>query len=141
MAEIQAMDNGFENRAAAREKVLAYEANKQQRAAARDKALADKLRQAAAREKALVDKSEERREAVAHAKALAAKVFAVQALAIAPSLPPCPTSYAGAVLSTLGGEPSAGCAVISTIAYHRQSTSNGMPMHPTLPSHWALKSS
>jgi hypothetical protein len=31
------------------------------------------------------------------------KVFAAQALAIAPSLPPRPTSYVGAVLSTLGG--------------------------------------
>jgi hypothetical protein len=60
-----------------------------------------------------------RREAVAHTKALAAKVlanerggqesavcakvFAAQALAIATSLPPRPTLYAGAVLSTLGG--------------------------------------
>jgi hypothetical protein len=73
----------------------------------------------AAREKAVVDEAEERREAVAHAKALAAKVlankrggqesavcakvFAAKALAIATSLPPRPTLYAGAVLSTLGG--------------------------------------
>ncbi len=61
MAKIQAMDDGFENRAAAREKALANEANERQRAAAREKALADELRQAAAREKVLADKAEERR--------------------------------------------------------------------------------
>ncbi len=38
--------------------------------------MAYKLRQAAAREKALADEAKERREAVAHAKALAAKVLA-----------------------------------------------------------------
>jgi hypothetical protein len=119
MAKIQAMDDGFENRAAAREKALADKANKQQQAAAREKALAYELRQAAAREKALADEAKERREAVTHAKALAAKVladeqggqesavrakvFSAQALAIVTSLPPRPTSYAGAVLSTLGG--------------------------------------
>jgi hypothetical protein len=69
----------------------------------------------------LEEAADERRchEAAAHAKALAAKVladkrggqelamrakvFAAQALAIAPSLHPRPTSYVGAVLSTLGG--------------------------------------
>ncbi len=73
--------------------------------------------EAAAHAKALA--AQELAEAAAHAKALAAKVladerggqesavrakvFAAQALAIAPSLPPRPTSYAAAVLSTLGG--------------------------------------
>jgi hypothetical protein len=113
------MDDGFENRAAAWEKALADEANERQRAAAREKALAYKLCQAAAWEKALADEAKERREAVTPAKALAAKVlanerggqesavrakvFAAQALAIGTSLPPPPTLYAGAVLSTLGG--------------------------------------
>jgi hypothetical protein len=97
-------------------------ADKPHQVAAREKALADeadKLRQAAARKKALVDKAKKRREAAAHAKALAAKVladerggqelavgakvFAAQALAITTSLPPRPTSYVGAVLSTLEG--------------------------------------
>jgi hypothetical protein len=86
-----------------------------------EKALAEEQRRhkTAAREKALADEAKERREVVAHAKALAAKVladkqrgqvaavrakvFAAQALAIATSLPPRPTSYVGAVLSTLGG--------------------------------------
>ncbi len=93
MAKIQAMDDGFENRAAAREKALADEANERERAAAREKALADELRQAAALEKtladeateqrradtlkkALADEAKERHEAAAHAKALAAKVLA-----------------------------------------------------------------
>ncbi len=93
MAEIQAMDDGFENRAAAREKALADEANKQERAAAREKALTDELRLVTALEKALADEANERRwadtlkkaladeakerhEAAAHAKALAAKVLA-----------------------------------------------------------------
>ncbi len=44
MAEIQAMDDSFENQAAAREKALADEANERQRAAAWEKALADELR-------------------------------------------------------------------------------------------------
>jgi hypothetical protein len=73
----------------------------------------------AAQELAVVDDKHHRHEAAAHATALAAKVladkrggqesavhakvFVAQALAIAPSLPPRPTSYAGAVLSTLGG--------------------------------------
>ncbi len=87
------MDDGFENRAAAREKALADEANKQERAAAREKALADELRQADALEKALADQAterlragtlkkvladeaKERHEAAAHAKVLAAKVLA-----------------------------------------------------------------
>jgi hypothetical protein len=67
----------------------------------------------------VADNKHHRHEAAAHATALAAKVladerggqelavcakvFAAQALAIAPSLPPHPTSYASAVLSTLGG--------------------------------------
>jgi hypothetical protein len=108
-----------QQRAAAREKALA---DKLRQAAAWEKALADEadeLRQAAAREKALADEAEERREVAAHAKALAAKVlankrggqelavcakvFAAQALAIATSLPPRPTWYVGAVMSTLGG--------------------------------------
>jgi hypothetical protein len=76
MAEIQAMDDRFENRVAVQEKALADEANEQQWAAAREKALADELRQVAAQEKALADEAEERCEAVAHAKALATKVLA-----------------------------------------------------------------
>jgi hypothetical protein len=93
MAKIQAMDDGFENRAAKWKKALADEANKQEQAAAREKALADELRQAAALEKALADEANERRradtpkkaladeakeshEAAVHAKALAAKVLA-----------------------------------------------------------------
>jgi hypothetical protein len=95
MAEIQAMDDGFENRAAEREKALADEANKRERATAREKALADELRQAATLEralkdeanerrradtlrKALADKAKERHEAAAHDKALAAKVLAAK---------------------------------------------------------------
>ena len=35
-----------------------------------------------------------------------------------------------------GGEPSAGCAVVSTIAYHWQSAANGTPMQPTLSPCW-----
>ncbi len=87
------MDDGFENRAAEREKGLADEANEQERAAAREKAFADELRQAAALEKALADEANEQRradmlkkaladkakechEAATHAKALAAKVLA-----------------------------------------------------------------
>ncbi len=93
MAKIQAMDDGFENRMAAREKALADEANEQERAAAREKALTDELRLVTALEKALADEANERRradtlkkvladeakerhEAAAHAKALAAKVLA-----------------------------------------------------------------
>jgi hypothetical protein len=93
MAEIQAMDDGFENRAAAREKALADKANEQERAAAREKALTDKLRLVTALEKALADEANKRRrtdtlkkaladeakerhEAATHAKALAAKVLA-----------------------------------------------------------------
>jgi hypothetical protein len=93
MAEIQAMDDGFENLAAKREKALADESNEQERAAAREKALADELRQAAVLEKALADEATERRradmlkkaladeakerhEAAAHAKVLAVKVLA-----------------------------------------------------------------
>ncbi len=93
MAEIQAMDDGFENRAAEREKALADEANKQERAAAGEKALADELcqtdtlekaladeatkrRRADTLKKALADKAKECHEAAAHAKALAAKVLA-----------------------------------------------------------------
>ncbi len=41
MAKIQAMDDGFDNRAAAREKALAEEANEQERAAVQEKAWAD----------------------------------------------------------------------------------------------------
>ena len=89
MAEIQAMDDGFDNRAAEREKALADEANKQERTAARDNALADELRQAATLEKALADEATERRradtlkkaladEAKAQAKVLAAKVLAAE---------------------------------------------------------------
>jgi hypothetical protein len=48
MAKIQAMDDGFENRAATQEKALANKANKQQQATAWEKALADELCQAAA---------------------------------------------------------------------------------------------
>jgi hypothetical protein len=93
MAKIQAMDDGFGNWVAAREKaltnkadelcqaaawekVLADEADKLCQAAAREKALADKadkLRQAAAREKALADKADELRQAAAWEKALADK--------------------------------------------------------------------
>jgi hypothetical protein len=93
MAKIQAMDDGFENQAAKREKALADEANEQEWAAAREKALADKLRQADVLEKALADEAterlradtlkkaladeaKERHEAAAHAEALAAKVLA-----------------------------------------------------------------
>jgi hypothetical protein len=93
MAKIQAMDDGFENRAAAREKALADEANKQERATAREKVLTDELRlvtvlekaladevnerrQANMLKKALADKAKEHHEAAAHAKALAAKVLA-----------------------------------------------------------------
>jgi hypothetical protein len=71
MAKIQAMDDGFENRAAAWKKALADEANKQQRDAAQEKALADELRQAAARENALADEADELRQAAAREKALA----------------------------------------------------------------------
>jgi hypothetical protein len=73
MAEIQAMDDGFENQAAEREKALADEANKRERAAAREKALADNLRQADALEKVLADKATERRRANTLKKALADK--------------------------------------------------------------------
>ncbi len=93
MAKIQAMDDGFENRAAKREKALADKANKRERAAAREKALTDELRLVTALEKALVDEATKQRradtlkkaladeakechEAAAHAKALAAKVLA-----------------------------------------------------------------
>jgi hypothetical protein len=93
MAKLQAMDDGFENRAAAQGKALADKANKREWAAARDKALADELRQSAALEKALADKATEQRradtlkkaladeakechEAAAQAKVLAAKVLA-----------------------------------------------------------------
>jgi hypothetical protein len=75
MAEIQAMDDGFENWAAAREKALADKANKQQRAAAREKALADELRQATTREKALADKANERCRADTRKKALANEAY------------------------------------------------------------------
>ncbi len=73
----------------------------------------------AVQELAVADNKHHCHEAAAHATALAAKVlankqggqelavrpkvFAAQALAIAPSLPPHPTLYVGAVLSTLGG--------------------------------------
>jgi hypothetical protein len=93
MAKIQAMDDGFENRAAEREKALADKANEQEWAAAREKALTNELRLVTALEKALADKANERRrantlkkaladeakerhEAAAQAKALAAKVLA-----------------------------------------------------------------
>ncbi len=59
MAKIQAMDDCFENRAAAREKALADEANEQERAAAREKALTDELHLVTALEKALADKANE----------------------------------------------------------------------------------
>ncbi len=75
MAEIQAMDDGFENRAAAREKALADEANERQRAAAREKASADKLRQATAWQKALADEANERRRADTRKKALADEAY------------------------------------------------------------------
>jgi hypothetical protein len=75
MAEIQAMDDGFENRAAAREKALAAEANERHRAAAQEKALADELRQATAREKALADEANERCRADTRKKALADKAY------------------------------------------------------------------
>jgi hypothetical protein len=75
MAKIQAMDDGFENRAATREKALANEANKQQRAAAREKALANKLRQATAREKALANKANEQRRANMRKKVLADEAY------------------------------------------------------------------
>ncbi len=65
MAKIQAMDDGFENRVAVREKALADKANKQERAAAQEKAWADKLRQMAVRENALVDETDELRQAAA----------------------------------------------------------------------------
>ncbi len=90
MAKIQAMDDCFENRAAMREKVLADEAEECREAAAHAKALALAA-------KVLADKQGGQELAVR------AKVFAAQALAIATSLPPHPTSYAGAVMSTLGG--------------------------------------
>ncbi len=138
IAKIQAMDDGFEKQVAVQEKALADEANEQQRAAAREKALADKLHQAAAWEKALADKAKECREAVAHAKALAAKVladkqggqesavhakvFTAQALAIATSLPPRPTLYAGAVLSTLGG------SLLPAVLLSPPSSTTGSPL-------------
>ncbi len=95
MAEIQAMDDGFEYRAAEWEKALADESNKQEQATAREKALADKLRQAATLERALTNEANEQRrantlrkaladeakechEAAAHDKALAAKVLAAK---------------------------------------------------------------
>jgi hypothetical protein len=86
----------------------------------------------------LADEAEERREAVAHAKALAAKVladerggqelavrakvFAAQALAITTSLPPRPTSYAGAVLSTLGG------SLLPAVLSSPSSSTTGSPL-------------
>ncbi len=93
MAKIQAMDDGFENRAAAREKALADEGNKQEWAVVREKALTNELRLVTALEKALADKAnkqrqadtlkkaladeaKERHEAATHAMALAAKVLA-----------------------------------------------------------------
>ncbi len=71
MAKIQAMDDGFENRAAVREKALANEANKQEWAAAWEKVWADELRQMAAWENALADKTDELRQAATLEKALA----------------------------------------------------------------------
>ncbi len=57
MAKIQAMDDGFENRAAEREKALANEANEREGAAAQEKALTDELRLVTALEKALADEA------------------------------------------------------------------------------------
>jgi hypothetical protein len=71
MAEIQAMDDGFENRAATRKKALA---DKLRQAAAWENVLADKaneLRQAAAWEKVLADEADKLRQAAAREKALA----------------------------------------------------------------------
>jgi hypothetical protein len=76
MAEIQAMDDGFDNRAAEREKALADEANKRERTAAWENALADELRQAATLEKALADEATERRRTDTLKKALADKAKA-----------------------------------------------------------------
>jgi hypothetical protein len=76
MAKIQAMDDGFENQAAARVKALA---DALRQAAALEKALADEAnerRRADTLKKSLADEAKERHEAAAHAKALAAKVLA-----------------------------------------------------------------
>jgi hypothetical protein len=71
MAKIQAMDDGFENRAAAREKALADKANEREWAAAQEKAWAEELRQMAARENALADETDELHQAAALDKILA----------------------------------------------------------------------
>ncbi len=76
MAKVQAMDDGFENRAAAREKALA---DALRQAPLLEKALADEAnehRLADTLKKALAEEAKERHEAAAHAKALAAKVLA-----------------------------------------------------------------
>jgi hypothetical protein len=100
-------------------------------------------------------------ETAAHAKALAAKVladkqggqklavrakvFATQALDIAPSLPPRPTSYAGAVQSTLGGSllpavpssppsPTTGSPLQTVCRCVRPCRRTGHPNHPCAPS-------
>jgi hypothetical protein len=73
MAEIQAMDDGFGNQAAAGEKALADKADKLRQAAAREKAFANeanKLHQAAAREKALANEANKLRQAAMREKAL-----------------------------------------------------------------------
>jgi hypothetical protein len=69
MAKIQAMDDGFENWAAA-EKALANKANERERTAAREKAWAGELRQMTAWENALADETHELRQAAAREKAL-----------------------------------------------------------------------
>ncbi len=76
MAKVQAMDDGFENRAAAQEKALA---DALRQAAALKKALMDEAnerRRADTLKKVLADEAKTRHEAAAHAKALAAKVLA-----------------------------------------------------------------
>jgi hypothetical protein len=76
MAKIQAMDDGFENRAAAQEKAMA---DALPQAAALEKALVDEANErcwADTLKKALADEAKECHEAAAHAKALAAKVLA-----------------------------------------------------------------
>ncbi len=67
MAKIQAIDDGFENWAAAREKALA---DALRQAAALEKALADEANErcrADTLKKALADEAKERHEAAAHA--------------------------------------------------------------------------
>ncbi len=135
--------------AAARAKAAIDEATEQLRR------VEDALLSAWAIALAVADDKHHRHEVAAHDTALAAKVLvdkrggqelAVRAVCRAglghrafSTPPPHIVCGCGSVYS--GGEPSAGCAVVSTIAYHRQPTPNGMPMCPTLPSHWTSQPS